>query len=148
MFTSDGPLPALGVSPSPDAVPFWEAAERGELLLPYCPACARFFFYPRTACPTCGSRDTEWRPASGRGTLYTFCVQHVSPLPAFADAVPFVTAIVELDEGPRLMSFLVDVDVDVDAEPDAAGIRCGMPVEVTFTRDAENRTVPVFRPRP
>lgn len=140
MFTSDGPLPALGVSPSPDAVPFWEAAERGELLLPYCPACAGFFFYPRTACPTCGSRDTGWRPVSGRGTVYTFCVQHVSPLPALAGSVPFVTAIVELDEGPRLTSFLVDV------EPDPAQVSCGMPVEVTFVRDAEDRTVPVFRP--
>jgi hypothetical protein len=124
------------ISPSPDAAPFWEACERGELVLPYCLACADFFFYPRTLCPRCGSRELEWRPASGRGRLYTFCIQHQTPLPELREAVPFVTALVELEEGPRMMTLLVDV------EPDPAAIRCELPVEVTF-RDGH----PVFRPR-
>lgn len=142
MFTSTGPLPALGVSPSPDAVEFWEGCARGELLLPYCLRCEAFFFYPRTLCPTCGSRELEWRRASGRGTLHTFCIHHVPPRPVFAESVPFVTAIVELDEGPRMMSFLVDV------EPDPVHIRCDIPVEVAFATDGDGRAVPVFRPRP
>ena len=141
MFTSTGPLPALGISPSPDAVPFWKACERGELLLPYCLRCERFFFYPRTLCPTCGSRELDWRPVSGRGTLYTFCIHHVPPLPRFAGSVPFVTAIVELEEGPRMMTLLVDV------EPDPSLIHCDAPVEVVFTTDGDGRAVPVFRLR-
>jgi len=94
------------ISPSPDAAPFWAAAARHELLLPYCAPCAGHFFYPRAFCPSCGSRSVEWRPVSGRGTLYTFCIQYRSNLPGFVDAGPFVTAIVELAEGPRLMSLL------------------------------------------
>jgi uncharacterized OB-fold protein len=123
------------ISPSPDAAPFWEACARGELALPFCTACGDFFFYPRAICPRCGSRDVEWRQASGRGRLHTFCIQHQTPLPAFRDRTPFVTAIVELEEGPRMMTLLVDV------EPDPAAIRCDMPVEVVF-RDG----LPTFRP--
>ena len=123
------------ISPSPDAGPFWEACARGELALPFCTACADFFFYPRAVCPRCGSRDIEWRRASGRGRLHTFCIQHQTPLPDFRDRTPFVTAIVELEEGPRMMTLLVDV------EPDPAAIRCDMPVEVAF-RDG----LPTFRP--
>ena len=126
--------------PSPDALPCWEAARRHELVLPWCNACEAFFFYPRTACPTCGSRDLAWKPASGRGTVYTFCIQHHSRVPGYADATPFVTAIVELEEGPRLMTILVDV------EPDPEHVRCGLPVEVTFL-DVDDGVLPVFRPR-
>ena len=141
MFTSTGPLPALGISPSPDAAPFWEGCERGELLLPYCLRCEEFFFYPRTLCPTCGSRDLDRSEERrvGRGTLHTFCIHHVPPLPRFAGSVPFVTAIVELEEGPRMMTLLVDV------EPDPSLIHCDTPVEVAFTTDGDGHTVPVFR---
>jgi hypothetical protein len=137
-MSAQPPNPPL--SPSPDALPFWEAAQRHELVLPWCNACEAFFFYPRTACPTCGSRDLAWKPASGRGTVYTFCIQHHSRVPGYADATPFVTAIVELEEGPRLMTILVDV------EPDPEHVRCGLPVEVTFL-DVDDGVLPVFRPR-
>jgi uncharacterized OB-fold protein len=128
------------ISPSPDAAPFWAAAARHELLLPYCAPCAGHFFYPRAFCPSCGSRTVEWRPVSGRGTLHTFCVQYRSNLPGFVDAGPFVTAIVELAEGPRLMSLLVGVPVDPTA------IRCDMPVEVAFVDYDDGQSLPVFRP--
>lgn len=135
-------IPRPQIYPSPEALPFWAAAERHELLLPYCTACDRYFFYPRTLCPTCGSREVSWRTSTGRGSLHTFCIQYRSALPGFHDSLPFVTAIVELEEGPRLMTFLVDVP----AEPES--IRCGMPVEVAFIDTAGQPTLPVFRPRP
>jgi uncharacterized OB-fold protein len=120
-----------------DADPFWEAAARRELHLPWCVPCESPFFYPRTLCPRCGSRELEWRRASGRGRLHAFCIQHVTPLEALRDAVPFVTALVELDEGPRMLSRLVGV------EPDPAAIRCEMPLVVDFEGG-----LPVFRPAP
>jgi uncharacterized protein len=132
--------PAVVVSPSPDAAPFWEACLRRELLLPRCSACDTTFFYPRTSCPSCGSRAVGWVAASGRGRVYTFCIHHQASLPAFRDAVPFVTVIVELEEGPRLMSFLTGV------EPDPGSVRCDMPVHVDFTELEDGRLLPVFRP--
>jgi uncharacterized OB-fold protein len=119
---------------SSDATPFWEGCARRELVLPFCTACDEFFFYPRTLCPGCGAREIEWRPVSGRGRLHAFCIHHVTPLKGFQ--VPFVTILVELDEGPRMMSLLHGV------EPDPALIRCDMPLRVEFTGDG----VPVFVP--
>jgi uncharacterized OB-fold protein len=133
-------LPQPHILPSPDAAPFWEACRRRELHLPYCPACAGFFFYPRTLCPSCGSRAVEWRRTSGRGRLHAFCIHHHSPLPELRDAVPFVTALVELEEGPRLMSALAGID------PDPAAIRCEMPLEVAFEELPDGQPLPVFRP--
>jgi uncharacterized OB-fold protein len=132
--------PRPPISPSPDALPFWEGARRHELVLPWCNRCSAFFFYPRTACPTCGSRDLDWRQASGRGRVHTFTIQQSSRLPGFGDAGPFVTAIVELEEGARLMTLLVDV------EPDPAQVRCDMPVEVSFVDVDDGNVLPVFRP--
>ncbi len=136
-----GRLPVPQLSPSPEASPFWEACRRRELVLPFCTGCRRFFFYPRTLCPGCGGRDVVWRRSAGRGELYTFCIQHASRLAGFRDAAPFVTAIVELEEGPRLMTLLVGVP------PEPESIRCGMPVEVVFTDLPDGNVLPVFRPR-
>ncbi|HVA10500.1 MAG TPA: OB-fold domain-containing protein [Acidimicrobiales bacterium] len=133
-------LLAPAISPSPDAVPFWEAARRHELHLPFCGACQRYFFYPRTLCPNCGSRDVHWRPASGRGRIYTFCIQYHNSVPGLHTAVPFVTAIVQLEEGPRLMSFLIEVD------PDPEAISCDMTVQVAFLDLVNGQSLPVFRP--
>jgi uncharacterized protein len=129
------------VHPSPDAVPFWDAAARHELALPWCNRCAQHFFYPRTACPVCGSRDLDWRAASGRGRIHTFCIQHHSRVPGLAEATPFVTVIVELEEGPRMMSILVDVD------PNPETVRCELPVQVAFLDLDDGVSLPVFRLR-
>jgi uncharacterized OB-fold protein len=134
-------LPRPPITPSPDALPFWEAARRHELVLPECLRCGRVFFYPRTACPSCGSRELDWRPASGRAEVHAFTIQQRCALPGLADAVPLVTAIVELDEGPRLMTILLGV------EPDPAHVRCGLQVEVDFVDVDGGWTLPVFRPR-
>jgi uncharacterized OB-fold protein len=132
-----GPLPV----PTPESQPFWAAARRHELTLQRCRACARFFFYPRAACPHCLSGDLEWRRVSGRGTLHTFTVVYRG-LRNFPLGEPYVLAIVELDEGPRMMTNLVDV------EADPAKLRIGIPVEVVFADVTSEVSLPRFRPVP
>lgn len=129
------PLPAA----TPDSAPFWEAARRHELRLQRCRGCAQAYFYPRNVCPHCLSADVEWFTASGRGRLHSFTVVHrglkYPPLPT-----PYVLALIELDEGPRLMSNLVGID------PDPARIRCDMPVVVEWADVTAEATLPRFRP--
>lgn len=124
--------------PTPDTQPFWDACKRHELVLPYCAKCAGFFFYPRPFCPKCFSWDIEWRPCSGRGTLYTFAIQFRPQMPGFTP--PYVTAIVQLEEGPRIMTNLVGVD------PMPENIQCDIPVHVDWEDVSEDVTLPVFRP--
>jgi uncharacterized OB-fold protein len=126
--------------PSPETRPFWDACKRHELMLPYCKACAEFFFYPRQFCPKCFSWDIEWRPCSGRGTVYTFAIQYRPQMPGFTP--PYVTAIVQLEEGPRLMTNIVGVDAT------AENVRCDMAVEVTWEDISDEIALPLFRPRP
>jgi uncharacterized OB-fold protein len=103
-----------------------------------CSNCRSHIFYPRYNCPQCGSRGLEWVQASGRGKVYTYTVARRPTHPAFADRVPYVIAIVELEEGPRLTTNIVDCD------PNA--VRIDMPVEVTFEDVNEEISLPVFRP--
>ncbi|MFI7010411.1 Zn-ribbon domain-containing OB-fold protein [Streptomyces sp. NPDC050145] len=121
--------------PEPDAFtrPFWDAAAEGRLLLRHCAACDRVHHYPREFCPYCWSEDGSWREASGRATLYTWSVVHRNDLPPFAARTPYFAAVVDLAEGPRMMTEVVEC-----AEAD---LRVGMELEAAF-RD----TVPVFRP--
>jgi uncharacterized OB-fold protein len=119
---------------TPETQPYWDATAAGRLDLPKCRPCDQVFFYPRSSCPRCGSTDLEWVTCSGKGRLHTYVVSH-RPAPGFP--VPTVIAVVELDEGPRMMTNLVDAD------PEA--LELDMPVEVRF----EQRTgtaVPVFAP--
>lgn len=127
----------LPIQPSPDAAPFWEALERGEIVVPWCGDCDRPFWYPRSVCPSCGCRDIRWRPASGRGEIHAFCIHHVSPLPHMKALLPVVTVLVELDEGVRMMGFL-------DADPTPDTVRCGLPVYIDIRSDGAGRRVPVF----
>lgn len=124
--------------PSVDEVtaPYWEAAADGRLVLPRCLACGRTHHHPRGLCPHCWSTDLEWVEAAGNGEVVTFSVVHQPPSPAFT--VPYVLAVIELAEGPRMMANVVDV------APEAVTI--GMPVEVTFER-RDATTLPQFRPR-
>lgn len=129
----------LPLAPSPDARPFWDGVEAGQLLLPWCVRCDRPFWYPRAICPSCGSRDIEWRAASGRGVIHAFCIHHVSGLSHMRALLPAVTVLTELDEGVRLMGFL-------DADPHPGAVRCGMSVHVDFRSTADGRRVPIFVP--
>jgi len=133
-FQISRPLPR----PSPFSRPFWEAAKRHELLIQRCPKCRTHIFYPRYNCTECGARDLEWVKASGKGTIYTYTVARRPTHPAFADRVPYIIAIVELEEGPRLTTNIVDCDPD--------SVRIGTPVEVAFEDVNEEVSLPVFRP--
>src|SRR5205823_5958732 len=97
-----------------------------ELWLMRCNDCHEAYFYPRPICPKCFSRNTAWFQASGRGHLYAFSIVHRPPAPAFGDQVPYIAAIVELEEGPRMPTNLINV------EPDPEKVKIGMAVEVVF----------------
>ncbi len=125
---------------TPESRPFWEAARRHELSLQRCRACARWVFYPRAVCPHCLADDLEWLRASGRGTLHTFTVVYRGQR-GFSLPAPYVIAIVELEEGPRLMTNLVGVAAD------PTQIRIGMPVEIAFEDVLPEVALPRFRPR-
>lgn len=129
------PLPVA----DPDSRPFWEGCRRRELLLQRCADCGRFRFPPSSACPGCGSRQQTWVEASGKGRVYSWVVV-VRPVPreVFADDVPYVVALVELDEGVRLPTNLVGCD------PDA--VVGDMAVEVVFEEVTPEVTLPKFRP--
>ena len=127
-------------TPSPETRRFWEGCRSHELWLPYCRACRAFYFYPRDFCPRCFSWDIEWRQASGRGKVYTFAIQYRAYHPGWTDETPYVTAIVELDEGPRLFTNLVGV------EPDPEHLRCDMPVEALWDDVTEEITLLKFKP--
>lgn len=135
---SDRPsFPRPVPEPSPLSEPYWQAARRHELLIQSCRRCGTHIFYPRYNCTDCGSRDLEWVRPSGRGTVYSFTVARRPTHPGLADRVPYVIAIVELEEGPRMTTNIVDCD------PDRVAI--GMPVEVTF-EDSGEISLPMFRP--
>lgn len=125
-------------TPDDDTRPFWDAAKEGRFLVKRCRSCGRAHYYPRPFCPHCWSGEVDWEDASGRGTLYTYSIVRVNDLPPFNERVPYVAAIVDLDEGPRAMSNVVDHD--------EAELRIGMPLEVTFQDIGEDVTIPVFRP--
>ncbi|MBT2364674.1 Zn-ribbon domain-containing OB-fold protein [Streptomyces sp. ISL-10] len=118
--------------------PFWEAAAGGGLLIRRCHDCGRAHHYPREFCPYCWSEDVGWQRAGGRATLYTWSVVHRNDLPPFGDRVPYTAALVELAEGPRMMTEVVDCA--------AADLAVGMRLVVAFRTGEDGVTVPVFRP--
>jgi uncharacterized OB-fold protein len=126
--------------PTPDVEtqPFWDGCKDGKFLMRHCNACGRDHYYPRPFCPTCWSEDVSWKEASGRGTVYTYSVVHVNDLPPFPERVPYVAAIVELDEGPRVMTNIEGLPFE--------DLRCGLPVVVDFKAISDDVTIPVFRP--
>jgi uncharacterized OB-fold protein len=128
----DRPLP----EPTPETRHFWDGTLAGELRLQRCEACDHVYFPPRPFCPECASRSVRVFRASGRGTLYSYVIHH-RPAPGFE--APYAIAIVALDEGPRLMTNLVDVEQTPEA------LLLDMPLEVTFQRVGEV-ALPLFRP--
>jgi uncharacterized OB-fold protein len=125
-------------TPDPETQPYWDAARDGKLLIRRCNACKRAYFYPRDFCPHCWSEDVSWEEASGRATLYTWSVVRRNDLPPWPERVPYVAAIVDLEEGPRMMTNVEDCDIDT--------LAIGMPLVVDFRQDTEEITAPIFRP--
>lgn len=126
--------------PTPDesTEQYWAAARDGRLVVKRCADCTRAHFYPRPFCPHCWSEQVEWVEASGRGTLYTYSIVHQNDLPPFPEKVPYVAAIVDLDEGPRVMTNIVDCEFDA--------LRVGMAVEAVFAPETDDLTLVKFRP--
>ncbi|HYK83891.1 MAG TPA: Zn-ribbon domain-containing OB-fold protein [Ktedonobacteraceae bacterium] len=129
-------LPASMLQQDSDSRPYWEGLAQGELRIQRCDACARAVFYPRALCPHCFSERLLWIVASGKGTIYSYTVAHQAFGP-FATETPFVVAIVELEEGVRMMTRIVDASRE--------RITVGATVQVTFASVGEDFTLPYFR---
>lgn len=122
----------------PWAQPYWDAAREHRLVLQYCNSCARHIHYPRIACPHCGSEELGWREASGRGTIYSYTVVEANAPSAFIEDIPYVVAVIRLEEGVQMLSNVVDCDPYT--------LRCDQPVEVKFTALNDRFTLPCFMP--
>ena len=121
-----------------NSAPYWAAARDGILMAAWCADCERIHHYPRARCPFCWSDAVEPRAMSGRATLYTYSIVHMNDLPPFDSRLPYVAAVVELDEGPRLQTNIID------CAPEE--LRIGMPLQVAFTPLNDEVTATVFRP--
>ena len=137
---ADAPGPILSRELDPLSEQFYAECARGRLAIQRCAACRAWRHLPRHACAACGSPAWRWEPVSGRGRVFSWTVTHQAPHPAFAGATPYVVAVVELDEGVRLVAGLRG------ASP--AALRLDLPVVVDFEPVSETAAVPFFRPAP
>ena len=124
-------------TPTPETRHYWEGAKQGELRIQRCNACSDAYFPPRPFCQHCGSRDVAVERASGRGTLYSYIINHLG---APGMEAPFAVAVVELEEGPRMMANIHDCPQTPEA------LVLDMPLEVCFEKVTDEVTLPQFRP--
>lgn len=133
-MNGDLPVPIVNA----DSAPYWEGARDGKLLLQRCGDCGTLRFFPRYLCTECGSDNTEWVEASGRGTVHSFTIVHRAAFAEFQARTPYVVALIDLAEGPRMMTNIIG--------DGALEVAIGDAVEVTFeARGAEGAKVPQFR---
>lgn len=129
------PLPA----PDPDSAPFWNGCRQNKLMIQRCRHCRTFQFPPSSICAACGADEVEWVEASGKGKVFSWIVVvHPVPKPVYAADVPYVVALVELDEGVRMPTNIVGCDSNA--------IAADMAVEVVFKRVGEDIVLPLFQP--
>ncbi len=120
------------------ARPFWDGTRDKKLLIQKCSDCEKYIFYPRMACPFCFSDNIEWVETSGKGTIYSFTVVESNAPSPFVQDMPYVIAVVILEEGVRMLTNIVECN------PDA--LQCDQAVEVTFVKRNDEFTMPMFRP--
>ena len=125
--------------PTPETAPFWQALAAGRFELPWCLDCGEAHFYPRMVCPHCFSTRLKWRAASGRGQIHTFVINHKPPK-GWTGKVPYVLAVVELDEGPRMLS-----NLELDETPTPENILIGQRLLLTPHPVTDTVTLPWFR---
>lgn len=133
MSASNRPIP----KPSPESQHFWDGTRKGVLTIQECRDCGNRYFPPRPFCPGCQSDDVAELVASGKATLHSYVISH-RPSPGFEP--PFSIAVVQLEEGPRMMTNIVDVEQTPEA------LVLDMPLEVTFVNLADDIALPLFRP--
>jgi hypothetical protein len=136
---TSGPLPAPAPEVHADTAAFWEATGRHELLVQHCGGCGLAIWYPRFVCPACHGTDLAYRNSMGTGTIYSLTLTTRGIL-EYKDCGPYVLALVELDEGPKVLTNIV--------EADPAGLEIGQRVEVVFHDTGEGTALPRFRPLP
>lgn len=124
--------------PTATSAHFWEAAHHGRLELQYCGACDNFQYYPRAICANCWNEDIQWRRCSGRASVYAFSICHIPLHPAFQADGPYVVAVVELEEGVRMTTNIIDCAL--------TDVQIGMDVDVAFEKVTEEKTLVKFRP--
>ncbi len=129
----DKPLPVIDA----ETRPFWEAAKAHKFVLQQCAGCGKFVYYPRAICPHCHGDQLEWKEASGEGTIHTFTVARRPAGPAFKEDVPYVIALIDLKEGPRMLSNIVTDDVD--------SVKIGQQVRVVYDDVTDEVTLPKFQ---
>lgn len=134
LSTPEKPSPVV----QPWAQTFWDAAKQQRLVLQHCQDCDQTIHYPRIECPHCGSQRLDWRDSSGRGTVYSFTVVHSNAPSAFVADLPYVVAVIRLQEGVQMLSNIVQCD--------PAQLQCDQAVEVVFESLNETFTLPKFRP--
>lgn len=130
--------PRIAPVPTAESAEYWAGLARHEFLLQRCEACGAHQFHPRALCTSCSGTQLAWVRASGRGTLASWSLVRRAVSEAYAADLPYALALVRLDEGPTLMSTLVQTDLDA--------VRIGMPLEVVFDDRPEGYTLPRFRP--
>jgi uncharacterized OB-fold protein len=128
-------VPIPHPAPDEDTGPFWAGCRERTLLLQRCADCGTWRFPPRPRCPSCSSTETTWERASGQGLVASYTICHPPVLPAFADRAPYNVVVVQLDEGPFLVSNLLE------GQPEM-----GLAVRVTFADVDDELTLPQFRP--
>ncbi|MCF8142864.1 MAG: Zn-ribbon domain-containing OB-fold protein [Deltaproteobacteria bacterium] len=128
------PLP----KPTPWSMPFWQGCKEKKLLVQRCRECEKYIFYPKLFCPFCLSQELSWVEARGKGKIYSFTVVYSYQPTEFSDDVPYIIGVIELDEGVRMMSNVVECDPEK--------VRCDMDVEVVFDQVTDDFTFPRFRP--
>ena len=120
------------------SAPFWDATREQRLVLQHCSSCDQPIWYPRALCPTCAGTDLEWREASGRGTVHAVSVQYRAGTPQLKDRVPYAVVLVDLEEGPRLMSNVFGCD--------AEAVVVGQKVQAAWEPLSDGRHLLVFEP--
>jgi len=128
------PLPR----PNEDTKPFWEYCKKHELRMQKCVQCGHIRFPPGIVCPRCHSTEADWAKLSGRGKVYTFNVVHYLYHAGFADEIPYVSAVIDLEEGPSLLSNIIECKTE--------DVKIDMPVEVAFEDVTDEITLYKFKP--
>jgi len=133
--THPKPLPVI----TQENRPFWEGCKQGRLLLQFCDACQQYQFYPRLYCMHCGAQHPRWVEVSGHGVVYSYTIIRQNKSPEFSADVPYNVALIQLEEGPRMLSNVIDIAFEE--------LRVDLPVSVVFDPVSEDISLPRFRPR-